>query len=661
MGGNDQAVGTCIAVGSKLDTIARPDQIDLPESPHAPVVPMRNVPSFAPASLTRPVLPGRVSGLGVAAFLMVGVALTVDAQAPSDGFALPKPRYPYTVVKNVMIPMRDGVRLAADVYRPTGAGDRVPVIVMRTPYNKDAYGGSTAPAEFFAGQGFAIISQDVRGRFHSEGDYRVQLTDGRDGYDTIDWAVKQPWSTGKVGTYGCSYLGEVQILLARMRHPNHVAMIPQAAAGGLGSGGGYYSYFGAYDGGTFGLSSGFGWFLGAGAKERGAKVPENVDFNTILRSLPLVDMMRKAGGPKTDWEDYVTSGPGDPYWEEPGYASDDDHFSTPALQVNSWLDYGAEQSLYLFNLMRRNAVNVAARDHQYIVISPTGHCASESASEHTKVGDKDFGDARFGYLAMYVGWFDYWLRGNKSGLDNLPKVRYYVMGKNEWRTAPTWPVPEMRQVSYYLASTTSANTSAGDGLLSLARPRGGTKDTLVYDPGDPFPSRGGTICCTGNPTDQPGVFDQTDLETRPDLLVYSTPVLTKGVTIAGPVRAVLYVSSDAKDTDFTGKLIDVDEKGRSWNVVDGVLRARYREGQSKKVWMERGKIYRVEVNLKSIAYHFAPGHRIRLWISSSDFPRNDRNLNTGGNNWDESTWVRAVNTVHHTTMAPSHLLLPEVP
>jgi putative CocE/NonD family hydrolase len=289
------------------------------------------------------------------------------------------------------------------------------------------------------------------------------------------------------------------------------------------------------------------------------------------------------------------------------------------------------------------------------------HCDSEAATERTKVGELDVGDARYEYWKLYLDWFDHWLKGVENGVEKRAKVQYYVIGKNEWRTAPTWPVPGMREVSYYLTSTSGAVTSAGDGRLTTDRPARAGRDSYVYDPADPFPSRGGTICCTGNPKDLPGIFDQSDLESRRDLLVYSTPPLQQGVTVTGEVRLELFVSSDAKDTDFTAKLIDVDPEGRSWNVVNGVLRARYRSGMNQKVLMARDSVYRLTVPLKATAYHFAPGHRIRVHISSSDFPLYDRNLNTGGDNITETSWIKATNTIHHGTPRASRLILPIVP
>ncbi len=578
-----------------------------------------------------------------------------------ERFARPAPKNEFSVQKNVVIPMRDGVQLAADLYLPRNAGGRFPVIVLRTPYNKDTYRGSIGPAEFFAGQGYGVVSQDVRGKFHSEGEYQVQSHDKVDGYDTIDWAANQPWSTGKIGTFGCSYLGEVQILESGARHPKHLAAVPQAAAGGLGSGGGYWSAFGQYESGVPSLSSGFGWFLGAGAKDKDAIRPDSIDFPAVLKSLPTVDLIKRVHGPRTDWEDFLIHRPGDPYWAPQGYATDTTRFDVPAIHVNSWLDYGAEQTLFLFGLFKRNAMTPRARENQFVIISPTEHCASERATEHTKVGDLDVGDARLGYWTIYLDWFDYWLKGIQNRVLEMPKVQYYVLGKAEWRTARTWPVPEMRPTSYYFSSQRGANSGSGDGTLSLESPIKPGTDTLTYDPDNPFPSRGGTICCTGNPKDLPGIFDQSDLESRPDLLVYSTPVLKEGVTIVGPVRAKLFVSSDAKDTDYAVKLIDVDEAGKAWNVVDGIARVRFREDVTNPKWMEPGKVYPIEVNVKSIAYYFKPGHRIRFYVANSNFPQYERNLNTGGNFYGETTWVVAHNVVHFGGQSPSALVLPVVP
>jgi uncharacterized protein len=587
---------------------------------------------------------------------LVLLAHVIGAQTPSGSGPYDKPAaiYQFDVVKNEMVPMRDGVRLATDLYRPVGAGARLPVILVRTPYDKDH---APEAAAFFAGQGYVVAVQDVRGKWHSEGTYSVEMADAQDGYDFISWAAGQPWSSGKVGTFGCSYSGEVQQLLLKMRHPAHAAAIPLAGGGAVGSAGGYYTNFGTFSaGGAVALSSLVGWFSFAGTKVKGANAPASLDFATILRSLPTATIDQRAGFPPTDYEDFLRHPPGDAYWNQMHYLTDSDRFDTPALQVNSWGDVAAEQTLYAFNLMRRNAVSDKARENQFIIMSPTTHCESERATADTHVGALDVGDARLPYWQIYRDWFDHWLKGIDNGIERRPKVQYFVSGKNEWRTAASWPVPDVKQVSLYLSSDSSTGRR-----LSHDPPSRMAADTYVYDPANPFPSRGGGICCTGDPKDVPGMFDQHDLESRRDLLVYSTPVLDTSVTIAGPVRVVLYVSSDATDTDFSAKLLDVDPQGRAWNVANGILRMRYREGLAKPSLMRPRQTYRVQLNLNTTAYSFAPGHRIRLYVTSSDFPMYDRNLNTGGDNSGDTVWVAATNTVRSGGPYPSQLVLPVLP
>ena len=593
--------------------------------------------------------------LAITASLAHGQPPAQDASGP---YARPAAKYEVRVDKDIMVAMRDGVRLATDLYLPVGVTEKLPVILIRLPYNKNRYGGATTPARFFAGQGYAVAVQDKRGKFGSEGKYIISAADANDGYDAVSWAASQPWSTGKVGTYGCSYLGESQMMLAKMRHPNHVAMIAQAAAGAIGSAGGRYANFGVQEGGALTLSAGFGWFRNAGSTDKNAAAAPPVDFVEALRFLPLIGMQKKYGGPPSDWENVVSKSPADPWWTRIGYITDNDRFDTPALHVNSWYDFGAAETFYLASLMRRNAVSGRARDSQFIIISPAAHCASEAARERTIVGERDMGDARLRYWNTYLRWFDYWLKGIDNGITSMPKVQYYLMGKNEWRTASEWPVPGVRYVQYYLASGGQANGRNGDGVLGPSVVTRAGRDRFVYDPGNPVPSRGGTVCCTGNPKDQPGAFDQSDIEARSDVLVYTSDPLARGLEVVGPVKAVLYVSSDARDTDITVKLTDVLPDGRSFNVLEAIKRLRYRDGFDRTVWMQPGKIYKIEIDLHATAHYFAPGHRIRLDVSSSSFPLYDRNLNTGGRNYDETAWVKAENVIHHSPRHPSHIVLP---
>jgi putative CocE/NonD family hydrolase len=276
------------------------------------------------------------------------------------------------------------------------------------------------------------------------------------------------------------------------------------------------------------------------------------------------------------------------------------------------------------------------------------------------VGGRDVGDARFEYYKLYLKWFDHWLKGIDNGIEKMPKVQLYVMGRNTWRGEKQWPLARTQYTRYYLHSDGHANSRSGTGTLSIKPPDKEPADRYTYDPGDPVPSRGGPICCTGDPHAD-GSYDQSEVENRRDVLVYTTPVLQQGIEVTGPLKAVLYVSSSAKDTDFTAKLVDVYPDGTAYNVQEGILRARHREGFTKKVWMRSGEVYEVPVDLEATSNYFGAGHRIRVEISSSNFPRFDRNLNTGGNNYDETKWVKAENAVYHAAENASYVLLPVIP
>lgn len=565
--------------------------------------------------------------------------VVVTATLPSRAARI-APRYSVRVEVNVRVPMRDGVKLATDLYFPEGAGGgKLPAILIRTPYNrKDRTGG----ARMFAGQGYVVAVQDVRGKFDSEGHFTLSANDTGDGADTLDWIAVQPWSTGKIGTYGCSYLAEDQLELAKVRNPHHTAMIPQA-------GGGAYRFADLREGGAVGLAEAAPWFLHWGSKLDPNPKPPKVDLDRMLRTLPLVDMLKKAGGPPTDFEDFVSHEPLDPWWDHIGYVNAKHRFNTPGLQVCSWYDSVVNETFELFNLMRRNGESAAARENQFVVIAPTTHCGWESATEHTIVGKRDMGDTRFPYDDLYVRWFDHWLKGADNGVTREPKVRIYVMGANRWREEHEWPLKRTAFTKYYLHSDGHASTRAGTGSLSMQAPRSEPSDRFRYDPANPVPSN------------SEGAQDQSALEQRPDVLVYSSPVLEKGIELTGPMQAVLYVSSSAKDTDFTAKLVDVYPDGRAFNLQDGILRARYRDGFDHSVWMKPGEAYRLQIDLHSTSNYFPAGHRIRLEISSSNFPRLDRNLNTGGRNYDEVRGVVAENEIHHASGRESYIVLPVIP
>jgi putative CocE/NonD family hydrolase len=628
---------------------------------------------------------GRSCSYLLCVLLLLGSNASLPADAPPR-FTLPAPKYPVTLERSVMVPMRDGVRLSTDVYVPQGAGEKLPAVLVRTPYNKKTWRQDVLtytfpsvlyPARLFASQGYVVVVQDVRGKFESEGEYIFAGADSEDGYDATDWVAAQSWSNGKVGTYGCSYLGEVQYLQAKNRNSHLTAMIPQAA------GPMQYRAGGGINGGALELAALVGWVRSNGSKinyrpppgtsramlleaedyfQPGPTLPK-IDFRPIWNSLPVVDMLKKAGAPPTDFADIVSRDFSDPWWNKTDFIRPADRFNVPTLHVNSWNDYGVGETLMLFNQLRNNADSERARDNQFAIISPTTHCLSELATEQTYVGQRDLGNASLDYFSIYLRWFDYWLRGNQNAKPTMPKLQLYIMGKNKWRGENEWPLKRTIYTNYYLHSDGYANSRFGSGSLSPVVPRAEPADRYTYDPGTPVPTAGGAVCkaCSASGDVVDGSVDQSDVETRHDVLVYTTPVLSNGIEVTGPIELTLFVSSSARDTDFTGKLVDVYPDGTAFNIQEGILRARYRDGFERKVWMSGQEVYELRINLHATSNYFAPKHRIRLEISSSNFPRFDRNLNTGGNNYDETSWVTADNVIYHSERYPSHVRLPVIP
>jgi putative CocE/NonD family hydrolase len=482
--------------------------------------------------------------------------------------------------------------------------------------------------------------------------------EGIDGYDTVSWLAARPWSNGRVGTFGCSYLGEVQYMLAALRHPNHAAAIPQSGCAWGGSG---VSAFGFRRYGVLELAGAFGWFRTNGSKVFPKPPLPPIDYGKALRDLPVADLLRIHGGPPSDYEDVATRPASDPYWDYLGDVTPEDRFDVPALHVNSWYDPTPGSTLALFGAMQRNAESERGRDNQLLLMSPSGHCESEQLRWPTRVGRRWLGDARFDYWGLYVRWFDHWLKDADNGVTDEPRVRLYVMGRDQWRGESEWPLARTRFTPYYLSGEGRANTLDGDGVLGPAKPASDGVDVFVYDPHDPVPTRGGTLCCVGGLDADPGAFDQSDIERRDDVLVYTSSPLPEGLEVTGPVEAILYVSSSAPDTDFTAKLVDVYPDGRAFNIQEGVVRARFREGLEREVWMQPGEVYELRIDLEATSNYFAPGHRVRLEVSSSSFPRWERNLNTGGPNYDETRGVPARNRVHHSPRHPSHVVLPVIP
>ncbi len=363
--------------------------------------------------------------------------------------------------------------------------------------------------------------------------------------------------------------------------------------------------------------------------------PSDVTVENVVWTLPLTNIMPRLGAAPSDWDDFLRRQPNDPRWKKVDFGGEGDRNSAPALYINSWYDLSIGPNAAMFQYQTANAATPVARDNTFMVITPTPHCEEgRIETEHTVTGERDVGDARFDYVGLVQGWYDHFLKGEENGITKQPKVRAYMMGANEWRSYDTWPPKQVQYLPFYLAGAGKANSATGDGRLSTTKPGGEGSDAFLYDPLHPVPSLGGSICCF-SPTFTGGSYDQSHIEMRNDVLVYTSEPLKKTLELAGPVSVSLFLSSDRKDTDLTIKLLDVYPDGRAYNLDENIERVRWRDGWDKPVFMEPDKVYKVDIGPLQTSNAFLPGHRIRVEISSSNFPRFDRNLNTGGNNYDE--------------------------
>ena len=589
------------------------------------------------------------------------------------------------VDQKVMMPMRDGIRLATDIYRPK-TEEKVPIIFSRTPYNFNSWGDGkqrTRTAERALDavkRGYAYVVQNERGRYYSEGEWDILGVPLTDGYDAFTWMKEQPWSNGKIGTIGCSSTAEWQMAVAALDHPSHAAMVPQGYGAGVGRVGKINEQGNWYRGGVEQMLF-FSWLYGvehdkfkpripAGATQEDLirisrfydLAPENppVDMAEAMKHLPIQDILKNINGKQEIFDKMIRRKPNDSAWYEGGLYHDNMELAVPSFWFTSWYDVSITPNLALFNHVRNNAKDENIKDNQYLVIAPTLHCGYTRATENTVVGERSVGDARLNYEEQIYAWLDLWLKGEKNDFkEKTPRVQYFTMGSNKWQAAETWPPKKAKPTAYYLNSEGNANSLEGDGKLTTSKAASDKADSFVYDPMKPVPSYGGNVCCTGNAVEG-GSFDQQEMEKRNDILVYTTDVLEKGVEVSGFIEATLFVSSDAKDTDFTIKLIDVYPDGTAYNLDETIQRVRYREGYDKEVFMKKGEVYQLDLTPMSTSNYFEKGHRIRIEISSSNFPRFARNLNTGGNNYDESVGVVANNKVHHSPQYDSKIVLPMI-
>ncbi|WP_260596843.1 CocE/NonD family hydrolase [Sphingomonas endolithica] len=618
----------------------------------------------------------------VAAISLAAAAPAQDYAKYSDAAIERELTQRATVEMIAMVPMRDGVGLATNIYRPKDAVGVLPTILWKTPYNELAYKVATSRRALEAvKRGYAFVVQSERGRYFSEGKYEILGRPQTDGYDTLTWIAKQPWSNGKVGTLGCSSSAEWQLALAGMNHPAHAAMVPMASGAGIGKVGAFEEQGNWYTGGVprtlfhvwlYGVDNPLRAELPRGLDQStrariaryndlDAKKPE-VNWQSQIRHLPYADLLKDLGEPPATFEQFTArSGPADPAWQTGGLYHDTMGWGVPALWFNSWYDVSIGPNMALFNHARASKSDPEASANQYVVVAPNTHCAFARLGPDFISGDRNLGDPSFDVDAQVYSFFDRWLKGNRSAFpSSTPAVRYYNMGANRWSEAKQWPPENTATLRLYLRSGGRANGLDGDGRLDAAPPPAGeAADRYTYDPANPVQTIGGGDCCNGGLVTA-GAFDQRVIEARNDVLVYTSDPMTRPTDVTGFVQAVLKVSSDALDTDFAVKLVDVAPDGTAYILGDTILRARYRNGFDKPAAMTSGQVYTLRPTPMTTSNTFLPGHRIRVEVTSSNFPKFVRNLNTGGNNEAEKRMVVAHNQIHHAGEAASYIELPIV-
>jgi putative CocE/NonD family hydrolase len=554
---------------------------------------------------------------------------------------------------NAEAKMRDGVVLRADIYRPREPG-KYPVILVRTSYNRalaQLQGCKTAA------RGYVSVIQDVRGRYGSDGAWYPFRNEADDGYDTVEWAATLPYSNGKVAMAGGSYLGITQMLAALKQPPHLVGIIPVATPNDLHDGI-------IYLGGAFQQLIAQTWISLLAIDSANRRFLLNwamlnpVDAGATL-PLSSYAALQASGTATAElspfYLDWLRHPSYDDYWKSWNFDARADKYQVPAYHVGGWYDLFTRATLRNYLSMKSHAANENARSNQHLLMGPWQH-----GGLWRKVGDTDFGpSAEVDETDLGLRWYDYLLKGASNGLEREKPVKIFVMGKNIWREEDDWPLARARSTRYFLHSGGKANSLNGDGALSEEAAQNEPVDRYMYDPAHAVPTRGGGLCCSAH--DPGGAFDQREIEARNDVLVFTSLPFKKDVEVTGPISAELWVQSSAVDTDFTAKLVDVFPDGRAQNLTDGIVRMRYRESMESPKLIVPSEIYKVTIDLAATSNVFFAGHSLRLEVSSSNFPRFDRNLNTGEDQGSSTAMVKATNTIYHDGEHRSAVILPVIP
>ncbi len=555
------------------------------------------------------------------------------------------------IMRNVRVPMRDGVELATNVYLPR-EGTKFPVVLVRMAYNRAHITGGE-----LIERGLAVVSQDTRGRYASDGKFYPFIHETNDGYDTLDWIARQPWCNGKVGMYGDSYLASVQLALAHTNHPLLTALNPRFMSADIWRQGYYCD-------GAFSEALTFSWLcLEVGSRTSEANLMPFFNIPMLLRERPIVDLDIKSGNRSEYYRDFATNYARNQFWRDLSYRETLPACRVPSLLTGGWYDYYPNEAFRMYaDLLSGDAPEAIKRSHR-VLVGPWTH----GIHGRSKLGQLDFGPEATKENDHSSRWLETMLKGGTPQDYQKALIRLFVMGDNVWRDENEWPLARTQFTRYYLHSQGSANTCTGDGTLSTSPPQNESSDKFTYNPDDPCPTIGGNHSVgTYNPglyeICLPGPYDQGPVETRPDVLCFTSPVLESDTEITGPVWVHLFASTSGRDTDFVARLCDVYPDGRSINITEGVLRGRFYE----RKWdaprlLEPGAIYEFRIELQPTANVWKKGHRIRVNVTSSSFPLWEPNPNTGGDPATETRWEIAQQTIYHDAQHPSHVVLPIIP
>jgi putative CocE/NonD family hydrolase len=582
--------------------------------------------------------PAFLSAVCVIALIVI-TAVNAKAQTP----------YRVTIQQDVSVKMRDGVSLAADIYLPV-SDEKFPVLLERTPYNRT---DEAAMANDLAAHGYIVVLQDTRGRYASGGEFYPFRDESFDGYDTVEWAAQLDHSNGKVGMFGGSYVGATQMLAAMAVPPHLISIFPYVTASEY------------YDGWIYQSGALMQWFssswtsiLATDTLRRQAEKtqsPKEWTSDLPLANYPILKTP-ELSELAPYFKDWLTHERDDSYWQKWRVSDHYSEMTVAGLHAGGWHDLFLKGSIKNYMGLHGKAATANARAGQRLIIGPWGHAPTSPAG---KIGDVTFGkSAVLDMTATALKWFDYSLKGSQNEYSTSEPVRLFIMGDNVWRDEKEFPLQRTRYTKYYLHSS-KANGVQSDGLLNQTPPDFEKPDQFDYDPMNPVPTIGGRLCC--GPTLPPGPADQRPNETRSDVLIFSTPVLEQDIEVTGFVSLELYAATSAVDTDFTAVLVDVDPSGYARFLTDGIVRARYRDGAMHISELVPEKVYKYTIDLWATGNVFKAGHRIRLYVSSSNFPRFNRNLNTGEAIASAKRGVIAHQHVYHDRQYSSALVLPIIP